>query len=198
MAFGPLDDTCASLMTVFLFADQPVRFNQLYRFLKQKGLRISKPTLSSHLKHLVEKQVILRSEVDRQNVTYRFHNERYEGTKEYLKSRAQFKEVIDKSDSEFLSYSISEQVALVHTVLNMRGLFQLKYEMLKIMEPDKEFEYNLWIIFYRDFLEGFKRLLLNSLREHDSQYRREALDALERLLYEYEKAWLGKDYIPKQ
>ena len=55
-----LDSYCQKIISVLLLMRQEYRFNQLYRFLNEHGVKISKPTLAEHLKHLTEIGILLR------------------------------------------------------------------------------------------------------------------------------------------
>jgi DNA-binding HxlR family transcriptional regulator len=46
-----LDDYCSDIM-VILWKAREMRFNEIYRAMQNRGVKLSKPTLSEHLKHL--------------------------------------------------------------------------------------------------------------------------------------------------
>lgn len=68
-----LDDYCSDILKV-LWNVHEMRFNEIHRALLNKGIKLSKPTLSEHLEHLKKKKFIQRSVKDVQNVTYRVHD----------------------------------------------------------------------------------------------------------------------------
>ena len=196
MIFPKLDEMCADLLVVFVANKKPIRYNQLYRFLNEKGSKISRPTLASHLKHLTEKEVILRTEIDKQNVTYCFNDKKWSGTEEFIKTQREIKKILDEADKEYLSASPLEQVAHIHFVLVIKELYKLKFELLKITEPDKEFQHNLEIIMYDELPKGLGNLLGKSFKERDDSYRKEVLESIEKLLNYYEKMWPDKELVP--
>jgi len=67
-----LDDYCSAIL-ILLWKGHEMRFNEIYRELIKKGTKLSKPTLSEHLKHLRRKKWITRKVEDVQNVSYRLH-----------------------------------------------------------------------------------------------------------------------------
>ncbi len=69
-----LDDICHEIFFT-LMAYKKLRFNELLRALKKLGIKITQPTLSEHLPHLVEKELIERKEEGFQNVSYRLTEE---------------------------------------------------------------------------------------------------------------------------
>ena len=64
-----LDDICHEIFFT-LMAYKKLRFNELLRALKKLGIKITQPTLSEHLPHLIEKELIERKEEGFQNVSY--------------------------------------------------------------------------------------------------------------------------------
>jgi DNA-binding HxlR family transcriptional regulator len=69
-----LDDICHEIFFT-LMAYKKLRFNELLRALKKLGIKITQPTLSEHLTHLIEKELIERKEEGFQNVSYRLTEE---------------------------------------------------------------------------------------------------------------------------
>ena len=64
-----LDDICVEIFFT-LMAYKRLRFNELHRYLKMFGTKISKPTLIEHLKHLKKQKLISRKREAFQNVSY--------------------------------------------------------------------------------------------------------------------------------
>ena len=69
-----LDDICHEIFFT-LMAYKKLRFNELLRALKKLGIKITQPTLSEHLPHLIEKELIERKEEGFQNVSYKLTEE---------------------------------------------------------------------------------------------------------------------------
>jgi predicted transcriptional regulator len=67
-----LDDYCSAIL-IILWKRKEMRFNEIYRELRRKGTKLSKPTLSEHLKHLRKKKWITRKVRGVQNVSYMIH-----------------------------------------------------------------------------------------------------------------------------
>ena len=193
MTLPHLDDKiCRDLIVAIVLMKKPMRFNKLLKFLNEKGFKISRPTLSVHLKHLTEKGLIMRTELGKQNVTYGFNKEKLHKIEEFANTAMEIQKVLEEADKAFLTASPLEQVSHVHFVLVMRSLYQLKSELLAISEPEKEFEHNLEIIVYDELPKGLGRLLGRNYKEHDDSYRKEVLESIEKLLNYYEKMWPDK------
>ena len=67
-----LDDYCSAIL-IPLWKGEEMRFNEIYRELRRKGTKLSKPTLSEHLKHLRKRKWITRKVGGVQNVSYKLH-----------------------------------------------------------------------------------------------------------------------------
>lgn len=65
-----LDEYCKHIFTTLLLINKPLRFNELHRTLNQVGVKISKPTLAEHLKHLIKQNIVKREEKGKQNISY--------------------------------------------------------------------------------------------------------------------------------
>jgi DNA-binding HxlR family transcriptional regulator len=52
-----LDDICREIFLT-LWAYKKLRFNELLRALKKLGIKITQPTLTDHLQHLIEKRIV--------------------------------------------------------------------------------------------------------------------------------------------
>ncbi|MCJ7632472.1 hypothetical protein MUP77_08790 [Candidatus Bathyarchaeota archaeon] len=198
MTLPHLDDKiCRDLIAAIAIMKKPMRFNQLLKFLNGKGFKISRPTLSVHLKHLTEKELIVRTELDKQNVTYGFNNEKLHKIEEFANTAMEIQKFLEEADKEFLSESPLVQVSHVHFVMVMRSLYQLKSELLAINEPEKEFEHRLEIIVFDELPKGLGRLLGRNFKEGDDSYRKEVLQSIETLLTYYEKMWPDKQLASK-
>jgi predicted transcriptional regulator len=76
-----LDAFCSDILAI-LWKSDGMRFNEIYRALRNKGIELSKPTLSEHLKHLRKKKWLTRTVNGVQNVTYTLHKSIRRNTKE--------------------------------------------------------------------------------------------------------------------
>ena len=70
MSEPELDDSCKIIVSFLLVHRDKIRFNRLHRTLNAFNFKISKPTLSKHLKHLLEKELIIRNIEGEQNISY--------------------------------------------------------------------------------------------------------------------------------
>lgn len=185
MVLPKLDEICHQLLSAFLVEPKPFRFNAFYRFLNEKGVKISKPTLILHLRHLIDFKLVERNVIDKQNITYSLDQKFWEGIQKYTENKKKIIKHFEGERKRFDADTPLSQVYNVHIVLILRGLFQLKYEMLKIAEPDKAFQHNIEIILYRDIWEHLVRWLLINFKTRNEQYRKDILDTIEELIKTY-------------
>ena len=187
MSLPSIDDKiCADLLPTFLIENKPFQFNKLHKFLNEKGFKISKPTLSLHLKHLVKKDLVVRTEIENtQYVTYQYNWEKWGKLDKIIKKAREIQKFFEEERESFDSKNSRTQISYVHIVLLLQELLQLKNEMLKILSPDKEFQYNLEIILYSYIWARFKRWLLENFKKNDIEYRKEILHNVEKLIDQY-------------
>lgn len=185
MPFPKLDEICQKLLVSFLVAKKSFRFNQFYRFLNSKGVKISKPTLVLHLQHLIDVKLVERTVIDKQNITYNINRKFSEGLTKYVENQAKILEHFEKERKSFDSDTPLAQLSHAHIVLVLQGLYRLKYEMLKIAEPDKEFEHNMEIMLYSDIWQNFVGWLLQNFNTGNKNYRKDILDTIEGLITKY-------------
>lgn len=188
-----LDDTCQKLFSALFIRsmrkEEPIRFNKLYDYLNEKDeygnvkvFKISKPTLSLHLNHLVEKELIKRTQVAKQHVEYSFHDDKWLHLKEFAEDQMKFKKFFEEERESFDSDTPLAQVGHVGFVLVLRSLIQLKCEMLKIIEPENQFEYNTRILSYSTLWDNFRKWLLHNVYKSDENAREEFLTAIEKCI----------------
>lgn len=67
-----MDEYCSDILTI-LWKKREMRFNEIHRALQARGIKLSKPTLSEHLKHLQKGKWIRRKAKGVQNVSYFLH-----------------------------------------------------------------------------------------------------------------------------
>ena len=109
-----LDETCRMIFQYLAMLDyagkDPIRFNELLRSLNNDGFSISRPTLSLHLKHLVENKLLFRNEISKQNITYRFYFEKWTGFKETMEKSAKLTHAFANEKTNFLSERARSQL----------------------------------------------------------------------------------------
>ncbi len=179
------DKMCIELFSVFLVAEKPYRFNEFYRYLNAGGLKISKPTLSLHLKHLVDKELIVRTELDKQYVTYNYNVHKWGNLDEIKENAIKIQQFFEKERERFGSSDSRAQVFHVNMILLMQGLYEFKFELLKTMEPEKAFQHHVEIDMYGRIWEHFKRWMIENFKRSDDTFRKQVLADIEDLIKQY-------------
>ena len=134
-----------------------MRFNELYRTLSDWRVKISKPTLSDHLKHLIEKEIVFREVVDVQNVIYRLNPSlEIEDFKNFADKNLRTDENLENEKEFLYSLPVDDQVEEVLRIIGLRTLASIKTRI--------SFELN------RTFGKGLTLMALNSpfLSRHEN------------------------------
>ena len=189
MTILELDETCKNIFQYLLMRNMtglgPIRYNDLLENLKEKGLKISRPTLSEHLRHLVEKEIVTRTEVSRANVNYSVNDDRGRPIRDFIERNEKYKRVIDENKDRFFSDSVREQVSHLNIILVVRSLEQLKYEVLKLLEPENSFEYNLQIMSIWTLWDYYTNWFLSSLKDRDRSDKEDVVADIEDMIEKY-------------
>jgi arginine repressor len=140
------DEYCQKIFAYLVANNKEIRLNQLYKALEVLQVKITKPTLIQHLRHLHAKRYILRREKGKQNVTYQVNWKKFEPLNEALK----FKEVIAhtlENEKIFKSKSLEQQIVYVTTILTWEQILHLQFNILNILEPKATFDITLGYVF---------------------------------------------------
>ena len=122
-----MDSQCSKILTTLIFGGESAHFNELLKRMKKNKMEISRPTLSLHLKHLIEEGYISRSEDNAsQYVTYSLNLDKIEGMKKIGQRVKRIKNSRRETEKEFLSLPIDQQVQQLILLL-----IQLKMEEIK-------------------------------------------------------------------
>ena len=173
-----LDETCKKIFSLLLVSDKKLRFNELHRTLNQIGLRMSKPTLAEHLKHLKKRRLLIRKKEGKQNISYEVNWEKLEHLSEAIKTRQALKGMLE-NEKNFKSFPIDEQVTYVHNILALRNLYRLRLEIFSILDSSKNFEHSVQYLFINRFFEFFKTWLLESCHKNKTECKENALSMID-------------------
>jgi DNA-binding transcriptional ArsR family regulator len=181
----PLDEYCKKILAILLLLRKKTRFNELYRFLNQHGVKISKPTLSEHLKHLTKLKILVRRKEGIQKVTYRINFERFEKLDESSELTQDIVTRHFQQEKMYKSLPVSRKIDLFHTLTILQSLMLLKLEILSISNPDKKFEYSLSHYSTVQHFGTIRTWLLDNLRENPEeleQATKELIDVTDRYM----------------
>jgi DNA-binding transcriptional regulator GbsR (MarR family) len=183
MAFNEFDEHCQKIFAFLVLNDVPVNFNRLLKALNDSNYKISKPTLSAHLKHLQKPKIIKRRKKGKQQITYSVNYEKADSL-QFHKDFSKTAENIIKSKETFNSFDVAEKIRYVSFILMIIEVNRLKNEIRSVLEPDRRFEATLAFLFVKSYLERFRMYLLQTCvnSREDAQKALVELDRLEQNL----------------
>ena len=174
-----LDGTCFKILTIMTLFKPSTHFNELFRELKERNMEMSKPTLSAHLKHLVEQEYVIKKEEENsQFVTYSLNTEKTEQLKEVANRTKKIAKAFKENEREFYSLSEEDQVSVVIATELSRKVEEIRALIDYRLHPN-----DLGRIVYANFLDspllyiGQKWIIKKSLE--DEHYRKKILKLLD-------------------
>jgi len=173
-----LDEYCKNIFSVFLVSEKTLRFNELYRTLNNIGLKMSKPTLIEHLRHLLKHRLLIRKKEGKQNVSYEANWTKLATFKQSMKTKQFIKNLLG-NEKQFKTYPIDEQVTYVTNIMTLSNLYQLKIEVQDVIDPSKTFENSVQFLFINRFFKLFKTWLLQSCHASKTEKTPEALSTID-------------------
>ena len=185
MGIGELDPYCTKLLAFFTLERETYRFNKLQRRLEGMSMKMTTPTLVLHLNHLIKKEVIVRDEKDKLNVTYRFNWEKWQDADQHMKDRIVFEKMLQKEMDEFSSRPVIEQVLYVHNTAVLVFYKSIRERILAKAKPETEFMANINFIHFANILDKAQDMLLNNVEKQGEKYTTECLLTIDRLTAQY-------------
>jgi len=155
-----------------------IRFNELLRSLNGLGVKISKPTLSEHLKHLTEQKILTRKQEGKQRVYYEINWEMFENLRDAQKENKTMEYHLENKKT-LQSFPLDEQLMYTTNILTLKTITQLRLRLLFILEPDRRFAYSLESLLFERYYESFVSWLLQSCKENKEEFREKALPLIE-------------------
>jgi hypothetical protein len=174
-----LDENCKRIFTT-LVAKGKLRFNELYEIHRTE---MAKPTLSLHLKHLVNGRFVVRKVEDVQNVSYQANLKKLSNTETFRKNREVLTKFLKGNIENFVSLSLDEQIGNVFCVMMVKALHELKARIEFKSDPcdwQKELTFSLWADPNSSVPLLEKWLVTLCVR--DEQYRKKVFEKIEQLI----------------
>lgn len=172
------DEFCDNICSFFVAYDKKIGFNELHRELNRTGLKISKPTLSEHLKHLLRNKFLTRKKEGKQRVNYQFNWAMFENLREARKDDKTMEAYLENKKT-VQSFPLDEQLMYVANVLSLKTVTMLRFRILSILEPDRHFIYSVESSLLNRYYESFVSWLLQSVKENKEDFREKALPLIE-------------------
>jgi len=188
--YPELDSYCSEIMLI-LFAKGKMRTNQIYRTLRKLNVRLSKPSLIDHLRHLTKENLVIRREEGKQNVTYERNDERFLSSKEDeeqvrellddLLRRPEFKRV-NLSVEDDVNHALYDFILTFLVDLQRRILFR---SILKLRLKDPK-QYIEFLVFGNPFFQAHENELVEKSLK-DEKYQEKLFSKIEELIEEMKK-----------
>jgi len=191
------DEICTKILIAILFSRRTFRFNELHRYLDENFMKISKVTLSKHLKHLVKSELLYREELGKQHVTYRFYDEKWRQMDIFMEAQNNIQILLDEEEEKFDKYTVEEQVSTVFASMIRRDLVNLRNEILIAVDPEDKYEYSMKILLTNNIWNGFKDLLLRRCIKNDEEYRTAVLREMDYLITFISESMISQDKMEK-
>lgn len=172
-------------LAVFIKSGQRYRFNQLYKEVKLSGIKITKPTFIEHLRHLEEKKLILKEEVDKLNISYGFNHELLGDIDRHIREQALSNRIIDEKMRKFNSLPVKDQLSYVHNMYVITDLLILRDFIDAFVDDDKELLFQVNQNDYEKRKMAVANRLLKNCQEKGESYVAELKDVLEKLIDSY-------------
>ena len=185
MGIGELDTYCTKLLAFFTLERETYRFNELQRRLKGMSMKMTTPTLVLHLNHLIKKEVIVRDEKDKLNVTYRFNWEKWQDADEHMRGRIIFEKMLKREMEAFSARPMMQQIAYVNLISVALFLMSLRENIVAKINPEKEFMANINFIHFGNIMNQTQDMILKNVDAKGERYATECLITIDRLLKHY-------------
>ena len=181
MSKKPLDDICSDIANFLLVYPEKIRFNELHRALNNFNFKISKPTLSKHLKHLLEKEIIVKNIEGKQNISYNINYNRFRELSQFKEAQLALWRYHDEIIKNLDEKTLEEKIELMHNILILNGLFILKLEFLSIYKPETMLEQSIIFMFTMRMFLPYIGIFVNDLKERGETYKSEVSEKLNQL-----------------
>jgi DNA-binding HxlR family transcriptional regulator len=158
-----IDEYCEKIFLTLAIHGEKIRFNELHRKLEKVGGKMSKPTLIEHLNHLIKNKIIQRDEEDKQKVTYGLNWKKFKQLQEIKKFNEITLHLIEE-EKRFKSEDLDQRTNFTHIMLFISELFNLKLEILSIIEPKNKLRNKFIQTIIIKYYNYYVRWLLDSCK----------------------------------
>jgi DNA-binding HxlR family transcriptional regulator len=184
------DEVCTKIFLT-LFAENisgiaKMRFNKLHDRLAELGLEMPKSTLSDHLKHLTEVEMVIRKVEDVQKVSYAINMKGIANLKEAIERTIENKKLFDRERKKFFSEPLEDQINDILFSSFYTTLLRLKHWIL--YKTYGKFEDGILLRFVNSNFFKLKERQVVEKAVKDEEYRKAILQTIESSL----KKWVER------
>jgi Fe2+ or Zn2+ uptake regulation protein len=179
-----LDEPCKKIL-IFIVSwtsahYKPINYTTILKELNQNGYKISRPTLSAHLKHLTEMKMLERTEISRSNVVYDIGKPNLDQHLQSKKDLEKVNKFFDDEESNFLTLNPESKVVYASVFSMLLSLKKLRSEVLELIDPKNKFEYRLEPLFFSATLERYIIMLLRDVQSKGKQYGEKIIEEIDK------------------
>jgi hypothetical protein len=198
-----LDNICGSIY-IILIASKSLRYNELYRSViklnpKQNSGKpfVSKPTFDEHLGHLIELNLILRKEIDKQNVVYSLNKDAMsifsqnpeddESIDEWINRINSFGKILEPFNAEKYYEKLTEKELGERIEVDLREVLKINLNELKafvnynLRIDEKESDAEFWRFVGNPLYRILEKNIAEKCRDSD-RYRKTFFEKIKSLL----------------
>jgi DNA-binding transcriptional ArsR family regulator len=180
--FPELDQRCGEILLRLIIIGRKIGFNELLENLKKTGSSFTKPTLSSHLKHLREEKLVIRRLEDVHKVSYEINHEQYAEFESYVLATVRPLLLLAEQEKKFYSLNTDNQLDFVLQMMLRRGLHILTTKIELELDPTRKAEKTLILQWLKNpVFEHYERLLTEKCKT-EPQFGKEVLNKIYSML----------------
>lgn len=180
-----MDDICKKMLGILMFTRSSYRFNELERNFRSEGIKETRPTIIEHLNHLIEKKLVVKTEVSSKEVWYSFNWDLWGRVDESILEGILTKRILQEKMEKFNKLTIDEQIEYVHNIDVVTNLLSLKDLMEAWIDPKLEAVYQSNLRNYDVYRTVVAARLIENCNEFGIEYAHTLLDKLNKLIDEY-------------
>jgi DNA-binding transcriptional ArsR family regulator len=180
-SFPELDHYCREIFfRLIIFGKK--RFKELHEILLKTGVPMSKPTLSNHLTHLTEANLVIRKLEEVHNVSYDINHEQVDEFAKQVKLTVKSQERITEEEKWFNSMKADDQIDVVLEKMLLINLRQLKLNIEIELNPKSKAK-NLLLLHWlaHPIHRHFESLLIFKCK-NDEKYGELVLQKLDEII----------------
>jgi len=173
-----LDNYCSKIFWFLFLNDKKCRFNELHKRIKGINFKVSKPTLIVHLGHLQDKGFIIRTQEDKQNVSYRVNLDKFK----FLKESVGYKQLLlntNKNKEIFHTLSPRDQLATLIDIMTLYSFHGVRNDISSFLEPEKKAENHLAFWFFFKSLDMYRVWFLETFKQSDEKTRKLLIEKID-------------------
>lgn len=168
------DELCNQITFFFytrpLDDSKPLNYNVLFRRLNEEGLKISRPTLSLHLRHLVSDGVLKRTEISRKNVTYELFTPNIRRVVDKNPDFKLFESFIRKVYSDYPASTLDEKIEYLKVFSLFDVFYELRADVIDIVDPRKRYDFRTDADYFKNVRRFYAERVLDEVREQGNEF----------------------------